>query len=359
MRIINRYICRRLILYYLAFVVTMILFFVFIDFMEHIERITRHGAPPRLVGLYYLCFLPKVFVETSWISFLVAMLLVLGSLAKNNEFTAMLAGGISIYKVGTPLFVMGLILSACVFCVQEFVVPPTMLRAYELKDSRFAQESEGRRVFHIAGIGSRNRLYFFDVLDIDRGVLTGVQIHTKKGGSIVNRIDAERAVWDESAGRWFLKNGAIREFDADGAVVRNTAFSHMKAPFKESPATLRAYSATKGEFNFLQLRLQIKNLVKSGYNARHLKVDYHARFSLPIANLIVVLFGLPFALECRRGGLVIGFTLSLTAALLYYGAFQIGLALGKGGLFPALVAAWLANIVFLGVGTGLTVRART
>ncbi len=359
MSILTRYICRRLIMHYLAVVLVILVFFIFVDFMEHIQRVTRDQAPLKLILLYYCYFFPRIFIEVSWIGFLLAMLLVLGGLARHNEFTAMFAGGISIYKVGMPVLAIGAALSAAVFCVQEFVMPPTMLRAYELKDSKFARNSGDSPIFNIASIGRRNQLYFFEMLDVERGILRGVQIHTRRGGSIVRRIDAERALWDESAGRWYLKNVVIREFDSDGAVVNSSGSPHMEAPFKESPATLKVYSSTKGEFNFLQLRGQIKNLERSGYDARRLKLDYQKKFALPLANLIVVLLGLPFALECRRGGLIIGFALSLAAALSYYGTFQIALALGRGGLFPALVAAWMANLLFLGVGTGLTIRART
>jgi lipopolysaccharide export LptBFGC system permease protein LptF len=51
--------------------------------------------------------------------------------------------------------------------------------------------------------------------------------------------------------------------------------------------------------------------------------------------------------------------MSLAAALLYFGTFQISLALGNGGILPVPVAAWFANVLFFGVGTGLTIRART
>jgi lipopolysaccharide export system permease protein len=90
-----------------------------------------------------------------------------------------------------------------------------------------------------------------------------------------------------------------------------------------------------------------------------LKLDYQKKFAFPLANVIAVLLCLPFALESRGGGLVLGFALSLGAALSYYGAFQISLALGASGILPVAVAAWLANVVFLGVGATLTARART
>jgi len=359
MSIITKYVCRRLIVYYLAFLLMMMAFFVFVDFMEHIGRVTKHNVPISLIGMYYLCFLPRLVVEMSWLSFLVAMLFVLGSLAKNNEFMAMMAGGISMYAIAAPLLVIGALLSAGVFCLQEFVMPDTLVRAYEMMETDFAQETEHRSIYNIASTGKRNRFYFFDVVDVEKGVLTGVHIHTRKGGSIVERIDADSAVWDKSTARWRLENGVVKKFDPDGVVTSNVPFSEMEAPFREPPKTLRAYALRERELDFRQLRRQIRNLEKSGYDAQRLKVDYHMKFALPLANLIVVLLGLPFALECRVGGLVLGFALSLISALLYYGSFQIGLALGKGGSLPAVAAAWLPNLLFLAFGAGLTLRTRT
>ncbi len=141
--------------------------------------------------------------------------------------------------------------------------------------------------------------------------------------------------------------------------MESTPFTNLKAPFNESPRTLEMYSSGRGELNFRQLRNQIRNLQRNSYDAHRLRVDYYRKFSFPAANFIVVFLGLPFALEYRRGGLTINFALSLLAALLYYSAFQIGLALGMGGFLPAVVAGWLPNCLFLGIGASLTMRART
>ena len=359
MSILTRYISRRLMLYYLGFLVMMVALFVFVDFMENIDRVTRLHAPLRLLSMYYAYFLPRVIIEISWIGFLVAALFVLGGLAKNNEFTAMCAGGISIYSVGVPVLILGMLLYAGVFCIQEFVVPRSTLRAYEIHENDFSQLPQNHNISDLASVGRSNNFYSFDVVDVERGVLTGVHIHTTRNDSIIQRIDAEEAVWDQAAGRWYLKNGTIKKFDSYEMVTGTIPFTSMKAPFRESPKTLEMYSAGAGDLNFREMRQQIKNLEKSGYDARRLKVSYYTKFALPAANIIVVFLALPFALECRRGGLAISFALSLTTALLYYGTFQIGLALGKGGSLPAMVSAWLANFLFFSVGAGLTMKART
>ncbi len=359
MRILTRYIARRLVLFYFGIITVMVVFFIFVDFMENVEMVTKYHAPLTLVATYYACLLPKVVTELSWVSFLVAILFVLGSLARNNEFTAALAGGISLYRIGVPVMSMGVILSIGVFLVQEYVLPATFHRASVIKESDFARDAQGSTLRDVAGIGRRNKFYFFDEADVDQGILRGVHVHTMKDGKIVERIDAQLAVWDEPSKRWYLKNGTVMTFDSNGLVTEKTSFENERAPFKTSPRTLKMYSTDTGELGFRQLRQQIKNLERSGYNARRLKVDLHTKFAFPAANLIVVFLALPFALDCQRGGLTLGFALSLATALLYYGIFQISMALGKGGSLPAAVSAWLANFLFLGVGARLTMKART
>jgi lipopolysaccharide export system permease protein len=359
MSIITRYICRRLLLYYLGLMVVMLAFFIFIDFMENIERVTRHHASFELLSLYYACLTPRVFIEVSWISFLVSILFVLGGLVKNNEMAALLSGGISIYSIGIPVTIIGIVLYVLVFLVQEFIAPQAMLTAFTLDKSDFSKRAADSTVFDLAGIGRRNLFYNCDVADMEHGVLFKVHVHKMKNGILTERIDSEQAVWDPASERWTLENGTIKKFAADGSILETSTFSRTKAPFKESPETLKNLASERAQLNYKQLNNQIKNLEKSGYDPQRLKVQYYAKFAIPAANIIVVFLALPFSLECRKGGLTIGFALSLLAAILYYGTVQIGITLGKGGSLPAVLSAWLANILFLCIGAGLTLKART
>ncbi|RJP23622.1 MAG: YjgP/YjgQ family permease [Candidatus Abyssobacteria bacterium SURF_5] len=358
MSILTRYICRRVLLYYFSFLLIMLAFFIFVDFMENIDRLTKHQAPLSLLSLYYLCLTPRVLIEISWISFLVSILFVFGGLVKNNEMAALLSGGISVYSVAVPILAIGVILYLCVFIMQEFLVPRGMLTANELDENKFLHKS-GPQISDVAGFGRRNLFYYFDLVDTEQGVLSGVHIHHMKDGFLTERIDAEEAIWDTASERWYLENGTVKKFDAEGALLETTAFVQMKAPFKESPKTLQMHASEEVLLGARGLHHQIKNLERSGYDAQRLKVQYYSQFAVPAANIIVIFLALPFALECRRGGLATGFALSLIAALLYYGTFQIGMTLGKGGSLPAVLSAWLANILFFGIGAALTIRART
>ena len=53
-----------------------------------------------------------------------AMGFTLTSLQRTRELTAMIASGVSLYRVAAPLLITGLLLSALTLPVQEFILPP-------------------------------------------------------------------------------------------------------------------------------------------------------------------------------------------------------------------------------------------
>jgi lipopolysaccharide export system permease protein len=55
-------------------------------------------------------------------------------------------------------------------------------------------------------------------------------------------------------------------------------------------------------------------------------------------------------MRSRRGHAMVGLGTSLVVVLAYYALHAVCLALGKGGLLPAFLAAWLANLLFAGAG---------
>ena len=90
----------------------------------------RHPAEPRPAAGWsstttlYLQLWPSLHLVAP-VAVLVAVLVTFGILTRRNEITAMKAGGLSVYRIAAPLMVMGLLASATLFAMQEFVLPST------------------------------------------------------------------------------------------------------------------------------------------------------------------------------------------------------------------------------------------
>ena len=78
-----------------------------------------------------------------------------------------------------------------------------------------------------------------------------------------------------------------------------------------------------------------------------------------MAHPIMVLVGIPFALQSPRGGRVIGIALCLALGLGYFIVHSAAVALARTEILPPLVAAWSANALFATLGLFLYLRART
>jgi len=74
---------------------------------------------------------------------------------------------------------------------------------------------------------------------------------------------------------------------------------------------------------------------------------------------VIVLMGLPLAIMTGRRKAMTFTSIGIAMAIgfLYYVLNAVGLALGKGGALPPIVAAWLSPMIFL-VAAGILIRRK-
>jgi lipopolysaccharide export system permease protein len=358
MRILDRYVLAEvgkvLAVALLAFVVV----FDVVDLFDNIDTYMDRKASLTSVVRYYAFLLPWEFVLVLPVGALLATLLAIGNLARHRELVAMKACGISLYRIMTPLLTLGLLLTLAALVLGETVVPRTnaLKRHVERVEIRGKKPKPTKKSSNLYHLGRDGSTYFVRRAG-DDNTLTGVVILEPSGtGALAGRIDAARASWDGA--RWVFRDGYLRYFVGEQEYVihfAEAAFSSLDDP----PADLRAVHSDPEEMPYFELRERIRRLERGGQDARREKVDLLFKVSFPLANLVVVLVGAPLAANPRRGGVGVGFGLSLTLSFLYYGLFKASQALGYAGTLPGTVAAWVPNTLFLAGATIGLLKART
>jgi lipopolysaccharide export LptBFGC system permease protein LptF len=91
---------------------------------------------------------------------------------------------------------------------------------------------------------------------------------------------------------------------------------------------------------------------------RKLQTQFHKRLADPWACLVVVLVAIPFGAPSGRKGKFVGVASSIFIMFAHLVFQRLGLALGTGGHLPAVIAAWLPNILFAAAGIVLTQRVK-
>ena len=362
MTLLDRYFGRRLISAFLKVSVSLILLFVLVDLLtHHSDNIVRYEIPLRIVMLYYLTFVPSILFQyqAAALAMLVSGLMVLGRAAQENQITAALAGGISLRRLVRVPVLLAAVLAVGAFYVQDTLGVRATTTALEIENQyfkRFAQDDRSGVSWTNLGEG-----WTCHVLKFNRLALTGedVILHLIQP-EIEMDILADRIYWDETRAQWILEDGGSYAFSPARDMERvASVFSQRPAPFTEHPDQLFALEKAPAAETAATLREDLQHAESLGLRTDRHWINYHAKFAQPALCFIMMLLALPFALRVRRGGLAIGFGISVLIGAAYVLVYYISLGLGYLGTLSPLVSAWLANVVFLIAGIVLFLRTPT
>jgi lipopolysaccharide export system permease protein len=347
-------------------VISFVVIFVLADLFEKIDDFIDHQAPWTTVLRFYVFKLPEIVRLTLPVDVLLATLFTLGVLAKNNEIVALLASGVSLLRVASPILVLAVCAVGVSGLLAEKVVPETNARMLRLRrveiDKRPPADAPIRHDFSYRGAGGF--LYYVRVLNLETRRMSGVTVHQYRGGRVLARLDAQSAEWKE--GGWEFRDGFYRTFavppaGADSAAAppeRAEPFHVLRLPeLQDTPEDLARIEPEPDAMNHAALQRYVERVRASGGPVNDFLVDLHSKVSYPFTCLVLAVLGVGLSASKRKASLAAGFGLTLVISFSYLALSEIGAALGKNETLPPLLAAWIGQLLFGAVGLVLMVRA--
>jgi LPS export ABC transporter permease LptG len=315
--------------------------------------------------LTYLFFLiPQLVYKTLPISVLVAVLVTLGVLSKQNEVTAFKACGVSLHRLAAPILIVSTLFTGALFGFNYAYVPAANRRQDELRDVIKGRPKQtylnpGRKWI----MGNESRIYYYKYLDPVESVMVGVSVFELDPVSFAlkRQILAQRAYWSASLKTWVFENGWSSDFRNHRRVTpRNdfqaTAFSELN----ETPDYFLREAVQEKQMNFLELQRYIVDLQQTGLvDTRKLQVQYHLKFANPLFALIMAMIAVPFGYLVGNRGAMTGVGVSLVIAIAYLGVQPLFEKIGDVGLLPPAMAAWSPDVLFTLVALYLLLRMRS
>jgi lipopolysaccharide export system permease protein len=354
-KLLDRYILGRFLTFLGFAIVASLVIFVTVDATEQLDKFIDAKLGWPLILRYYYLYLPFIFYLTLPVSVLLSTLFTVGGLVYRNELTAMQSAGYSLWRVLTLLLMVALPLSGAALMLGETVVPAANherkeIYRNEIKKNSASTATRQGRLYMQAGRGSYLKMEMYDP-----ATMTGrqVSLHSVEDGRVVRRIDSDQIRYHGTG--WMLYHVSTRDYVGD-RIVSSYADSLQRDDLGILPVDLERVNIEPEEMNYFDLRSLVGRLQLSGIRAAKWVVDLAFKISQPFATLIIVLFGVPFAAFRRRGGLVLGFGLSLLVCFVYFGFIQVGKILGYNGTISPYVAAWSGNFLFGLIGLYLVVR---
>ena len=402
MRTLDAYLVRLFLLNFVVLLAVLMTLFVLVDFIVDIDEFLQAGAAwsqdgyaggnrvlatLAAVGGYYGPQSLLIYVFLSGPIVVGAMGFTFTQLSRQRELLAMLAGGISLHRVGLPVLTAGAVLAAATLPLQEFVLPelgPRLLRAKsELKNS---EQRRNPLVFVPDGAGNLWSAADFRSRSRPPELLQLRVLERKDDGGLERLVLAERALWREDAtaaagvggaggagvvtGRWELVQGdglrppTVAAGVAPDEVVPDRALSKLEPvpalPTQLSPEVLVAQQAAllPSVLSLRRLQALAANEALTPRQRAVFTRTVWGRFSLLILNVLLLVIALPFFLRRVPGDAM---TLSVQACGVVLGAWAGGVLMlqASPASLPPVVSAWVPVAMYLPVAAWAATRIRT
>ncbi|TAK04350.1 MAG: LPS export ABC transporter permease LptG [Candidatus Manganitrophaceae bacterium] len=359
MSIISRYILKEYLKFFSVVLSILSLVYLTIEFLEKIRKFSERDAEILFVVQYFLFKIPKIIFDVAPLAVLIATFLTLGMFSRNNEIIAFKSSGVSLLKLTAPLLLFGIFLSSALFFLNGTLVPSTYKKAKMIQEIKIEKKNDdGRLVQNKMWLRLDSRTLFnIELVEPNRQKMFGVNIYYLGSDfSLPESIEAEGLTYKD--GSWILSKGVHRTFQPDGT-VQIKRFDEERIGINKKPDDFKQAVAEPEEMTYRRLRAYIDRLSGDGFDATRYRVDLLAKQAFPFVNFMMVLVGIPFALQDRRSAKVArGAALSLGLALCYWLVFSVTLTLGRINVLPPWIAAWGANLLFLGIGSYLFLNIR-
>ena len=337
--------------------------FLIVDLIENLDRFMDNNVPKNIVIEYYVYTFPYFLSIGLPMSVLISTVVSLGYLVKRNEWTAMKASGISIYRVAIPLVLSGLLLSGFSFFLDNKLVSYGNEKRFDI-DRDYVKRKSRHKIKN-----TLKNLIFQKNLKTHIS-LTKYSVQKEKGYDltlvdlghdlITRRIDAKQINWKNKIGKWSINNYSIRFFDEEGREKKVSIGKQdtlMDLGFL--PKDIHQQARKPDELDFFALTNMIKKLKRNGVDTIKWEVTRYLKISFAFTNLIVVLCGIPLVIIREKGGISFGAGASIFVIFGYYAFIKFGQSLGFKGVLSPIISAWIGNIIFLLIGIGLFWKSRT
>lgn len=357
MTLIDRYVLTAFLRVLMWALLAFLTIFVLIDLVDHIDNFIDDNASLDEVLRYYLFLLPQYVELVLPISVLMASMFSVGLLSKNRESTAMLSAGVSTARATRSLLLTGVIITFVSLAWGEFVVAASNRRLadveeYEIK-GRERADLQGRTDF--THVDERGRVYVVSRFRPRPPTLDRLSVQTFTDSTLVERIDARRAVWTD--GQWILREGTVRRFAADGTEQVEAFDEQALDGPTEPPLHFSRRQIEPAEMNYRELRDFAAWVDRTGGDSTRYRADMAHKLAFPVVNFLVVVLGVSIGSVRRRANLWAGFGVTVGLAFGYYVLMKIGLEFGRSGKLGVFAAAWLGNLAYVIAGSILFWRA--
>jgi lipopolysaccharide export system permease protein len=338
--------------------------------------------------LVYFLRGPHLYYYIAPLCVLISIAYVISSMSKNFELVAVVNAGMSLKKLFMPLILVNVVLSFLYFFFLDQVVTYSLKNARYIERIQIWNDENFKATDFLVDLkepikGSNPNITYTYIGYVSRnGIMSNVTIQKfydaknlremdfKKRefskGLIEYTISARYGKWDEKLQNWVLYSVELLKLSPLSEIEDKKKLDKYVPPFKLDKPSY--FFPSKYEFEALTLSEMKEELIKplsvtlsfdqKNYYQKLMMI--YSRPSISVSLLIAAIIALGFVKVLSRDLAFANMIFqSVFRYVLYFVSFLGGVYLGEKAILPPVVAAWIANFIFLAYGVYLNYKLKT
>lgn len=318
---------------------------------EHTENATNILL--QNVLSYYGAQSALYFRDFAGIIIVIAAVFSLGKMTRNNELVAVMASGVSLKRVITPIIILAILLTGLSIIDQEIVIPRLARRLIHSHDSLpgeevyelwFMNDSKGSLIC-TKNFDEKTQTINNPFIIIRRELESGKWEVTAK-------ITAESAIYNSSKKGWDLKNGKYSNFapTSDSTTYKLQSVSFYETDITPLDIPMRLQEGYKSLLSSAQLIALAKQRGTRLKDEAELYLQKHSRITDPVINIVMLMVALP-VLVCRdpkamKSAIMVSFALTSLCYMVTFACKMSATEVFLNQIRPEFWA-WVPIIIFL------------
>lgn len=332
-----------------------------IDFFEKLRKFMKFDAELSTMLLYFFFKIPDICFKLVPFAALMATLLTIGMLNRNQEITAMRSCGFSLWHLTAPFFAVALGTTLFLLGFTAVVIPLANAKAEYIKTVEITGKPQPL-AFTAKNLWLRiqnNTIIHVQEVLPDGRKLLGIHLYRLDPEFHVRgMLAAHDATYSDT--KWTLHHVTQRTISS--GPVQITQHDQLPLDLSLTPEDLQTWISLEPEHMTLdQLDSHIAHLKDEGHNVANFLTDYWARISFAFVTLIMTILGIALGLrglDVRGRSVAKGIGQALGISFLFWTTHSVGIALGRSGALIPVVAGWIACLMFLSVSLNFFLKIR-
>lgn len=322
-----------------------------IDFTEKNDDFIQNDVSKKQIFYYYLTLFPYFAILLTPITAFIATVFVTAKLAAQTEIVAILASGISFRRLLLPYFVSAAVIALMSFTFMGYVIPNAnkyriSFELSYLKKPFFYSD----RNIHLK-IGETDYIYI-DRYNNQRDIGYTVTLERIEDERLVDKITAKRIHWDTATHKWSLKNWQRRQIFHDREVITSGgAADDIDTLLNLSPADFQNKERLQETLTLPELNDYIALQQSRGADDVQIyQIEKYIRFMQPFGVIILCFIGVIVSAKKSRRGTGFQIALGFLIAFVFIIFFILARAIAEAGSMNPIIAVWIPNMIFAGIG---------